>query len=184
MSLTYKHIKDALTHEQVEEQVFQLCRQLRLGEPEKIDKEVLEGFYRNVLLVDAIARAGVNLQDVHDIEQWAFFDRLKAARKFGRAVKASHKGFRVLVAGHNGEYWPVVIYGRTDLQLETVGRITRSIRLLAAAHRGWYEGFEATIASSSASDFEPILGERFTVEQLAGCGISQRPGFEFSSGGV
>lgn len=113
-----------------------------------------------------------------DIEQWAYFSEARDARRFTREVKATRKGYRARVEQTDSTRWTVVMRNRSDLRPETIGRLTTSTRALAAKHYGGYDGFEATIDRKSGTNFEGIMNDAFTAEELGSCGISKRPGFE------
>lgn len=178
MVSNYKHIKDNLTDEQLEERVVALATTLGLVETNTVPDGVWRELSQDIRLLDSFMRAGVDLAKPRDIEQWAYFSEGRDARRFAREVKATREGYKARVEQTDSTRWTVVMRHRSDLRPETIGRMTTSTRALAAKHYGVYDGFEATIDRKPGINLEGVMGDAFTAHELGSCGISKRPGFE------
>lgn len=178
MANKYKHIKENLTDQEVEARVFDLATTLGLLKDNAVPGEIYRQLSLDVQLLDGIERAGVDLTKPRDIEQWAFFSEARDAKRFAREVSATRKRYKARVEQTDWTRWTVVLRNRSDLRPETIGRMTTSTRALAAKHYGGYDGFEATIDRKPGIDFEGVMDDDFTAEELGSCGISKRPGFE------
>jgi len=178
MTIKYTHIKENLTEQEVEARVFDLATTLGLLKANSVPDEVWSQLSLDVQLLDRIERSGVDPTKRRDIEQWAFFYEARDAKRFAREVTATREGYKARVEQMDCTQWTVVLRNLSDLHPETIGRMTTSNRALATKHNGDYDGFEATIHTKPGIDFEGIMGDAFTAEQLGGCGISKRPGFQ------
>ena len=178
MTNKYKHMKENLTEQEVEARVFDLATTLGLLKDNSVPDEVWSQLSMDVQLLDGIERAGIDPTKRRDIEQWAFFCEARDAKRFAREVTATLKGYKARVEQTDWTQWTVVLRNLSDLHPETIGRMTTSNRALATKHNGNYDGFEATIDRKPGIDFEGVMDDAFTAEQLEGCGISKRPGFE------
>ncbi len=179
MITEYTHINNAISEEELEKRYIALVDSLGLGDPEDLIQEVVDNLRSDILLVDSLERAGVNLSKTRDIERWAYFDMASNAKQFTKALTKNHKGYRARVGERNdGDHWPVAIRSRGDLRLVSVGQESVAMCMLAHSHNGWHDGFEATIEDSSKYNLDTIKGAPMTAKQLAGSGISYRPGFE------
>jgi hypothetical protein len=178
MAQNYKHIKENLTNQEIEERVIELAVTLDLVKDNTVPDEVAHQLVLDVQLLDALERSGVDMAARREIEQWAVFAEARDARRFAREVVNTRKGYRARVEQTDSTRWTVVLRNRSDLRPETIGRMTTSTRALAHMHNGDYDGFEATILKKPSTNLEHIMGDDFTADELGGCGISKRPGFE------
>lgn len=178
MAQNYKHIKENLTNQEIEERVIELAVTLGLVKDNTVPDEVARQLALDVQLIDALERSGVDMAERHEVEQWAVFAEARDARRFAREVVNTRRGYRARVEQTDWTRWTVVLRNRSDLRPENIGRMTTSTRALAAKHNGDYDGFEATIYTKPGVDPECVMGDDFTADELGGCGISKRPGFE------
>lgn len=178
MAQNYKHIKENLTNQEIEERVIELAVTLDLIKDNTVPDYVARQLGSDVQLIDALERSGVDMAERREIEQWAVFAEARDARRFAREVVNTRKGYRARVEQTDWTRWTVVLRNRSDLRPATIGRMTTSTCALAHKHNGDYDGFEATIYNEPGADLERVMGEDFTADELGSCGISKRPGFE------
>lgn len=178
MTASYLHIKESLTEKDIDHQFSALADRLGLSGAGDLIPEVVTALRDDIRLIDALKCAGVNLSKTRAIEQWAFFELVANAKRFAKALTKTSKGYRARVAERVDDLWPVVIRSRSDLRLDTVGRTTVAMCMLAMSYDGQYDGFEATIEAATDHDFDAVKGEYMTEKQLHDSSISLRPGFE------
>lgn len=180
MTYQYNHIAEAITDDELERQFVELVEALNLGDPGDLVEELVHHLRSDIRLHDAFKRAGLSLDKTRDIEHLVLFELASNAKQFAKALTKGRKGYRARVGTRVGDYWPVVVRNRSDLQLASIGQATVSMCMLALSYCGMYDGFEATIDATAEFGFNALKGEAMTGEQLTGSGISHRPGFALS----
>lgn len=171
MTKHYNRLREFLSDDELDQRVRKLSEALGFGSDP--DEDLYGQLQRNVRLVGALENSQLDLDKVRAIEQWVYFDDGKQAKRFARAV-AARKNHRARRADFNGSSWPVVVRNRSSLQLETVARMTTTMRALAQQYGGDYDGFEATVQGSPDCDLDGIRGDVMTDDEVQSSGIALR----------
>ena len=167
----YNHLRDFLSDDELDQRVRKLSEALGFGSDP--GEDLYGQLQRDVRLVSALENSELDLDKVWPIEQWVYFDDGQQAKRFARAV-ATQKNHRARRADFNGSSWPVVVRSRSNLQLETVARMTTTMKALAKQYGGDYDGFEATVQRSPECDLDSICGNVMTDDEVKSSGIALR----------